>query len=45
MTATAGLTAAAGMAAAAALWYCGDRRRQREYEHRRQNGFSAAGLI
>jgi hypothetical protein len=42
VTATAGLTAAAGMAAA--LWCCGDRRRQREYEHRRQSGFSAAGL-
>jgi hypothetical protein len=45
MTAAAKMTATAGMAATAAvLWCCGDRRRQREYEYRRQNCFSADGL-
>jgi hypothetical protein len=45
MTAAARVTATARMTATAAmLLCCGDRRRQREYEHRRQNGFSADGL-
>jgi hypothetical protein len=38
------MTAAGMTAAAALLWCCGDRRRQREYEHRRQGGFSRDGV-